>query len=112
MNNYKYIKVPVKRNGATQRERFPNTLSPEYVLVDERSKEDLIRFVARYAKNLRYFNLQNEEEGTWEEFFSETPTEAEKKSPHFALMLAFLELFKLVPDQPQYLYQKTSRFLL
>ena len=95
MNNYKNIKVPVKRNGATQRDRFPNTLQPDYILVDERSKEDLVRFIARYAKNLRYFNLQNQEEGTWEAFFNENPTIAEKQSPHFALMLAFLELFKL-----------------
>ena len=94
MNNYKNINVPVKRNGTTQRERFPDALQPGYILVDERSKEDLVRFIARYAKNLRYFNPDNEEDGTWEAFFNENPTEEEKQSPHFALMLAFLELFK------------------
>ncbi|MEM9685722.1 MAG: baseplate J/gp47 family protein [Bacteroidota bacterium] len=98
MNKYNNINVAVKRNGTTQRERLSDTLLPEYILVDERSREDLMHFIAEYAKNLRYFNLQNEEEGTWETFFSENPTEEEKQSPHIALLLTFLELFKLSQD--------------
>ncbi|NOQ74240.1 MAG: hypothetical protein GQ574_19685 [Crocinitomix sp.] len=98
MNNYRNIAVPVKRNGTSQHERLPNTLLPDYVLVDERSSEDLMRFVSEMAKNLKYFNLENQEDGTWADFFPADQSEIDQDSPQYALIRAFLELFKLSQD--------------
>ena len=108
MNKYRNIKVPVKRNGTSQRERLPETLLPNYVLVDERNMDDLIHFVVESAKNLRYFNLENEEDGTWEDFFSGMKSNEYEYPSHQALLMAFLKLFQ---QSQQHLNTFTKRHL-
>ena len=97
-------------SGTKQSERLPKELSGDYVKIDERSFEDLIRQVAEYAKQLHYYNNNNQIDGDWSNFFSEIydyekqevdMTHLEKLmenasvKPHLALMLAFLKMFQI-----------------
>lgn len=95
-------------SGTKQSERLPRELSGNYVKIDERSFEDLIKQVAEYAKHLHYYNNNNQIDGDWSAFFSEiydyerqevdmahleNMMENASVKPHLALMLAFLKLF-------------------
>ena len=44
-------------------------LNPEHFKVDDRSLEDLILYVQKLSQNLKYYNLQNKEDGDWQDFF-------------------------------------------
>lgn len=63
------IKHPLQRNGKSQAQRVLKELVPSYVSVDERKVEDLLVFAAEMAKKVRYFDEQNKDDGTWEDFF-------------------------------------------
>jgi hypothetical protein len=88
-------KNPLKRDGTSQQQRTLNALLPGYVSVDERSLEDLKQFAIEYAGQLKYFNRNNQHDGDWVGFFDKKISEKHKlNSPHYALFIAFLELFK------------------
>ena len=91
MSNFKNIKVPAERDGTSRKKRLPDTLLPDYVAVDERSKNDLLEFVKAYASKLLYYDVDDQPTGKWDEFFVGEPTD----QPHYALLLSFLELFRL-----------------
>ena len=46
-------------DGTSQSARFWPELKPDYVLVDERSIEDLLAFFRAYARELKYFGNDN-----------------------------------------------------
>ena len=99
-----------ERDGTSQAERRPAALDPGYAAVDERSTEDALAFVQQYARELKYFGEDNEEDGDWSGFlpeeldlaqvaaFMEHPEKftAEEHPllfrPHFVLFLTFLKL--------------------
>lgn len=56
-------------NGATQRSRINEAFAPDFVRIDERSEADLLAFAAAYARLVRFYNLDNEPDGSWERFF-------------------------------------------
>ena len=58
-----------QRDGTSQANRLQTALAPDYVAVDERSIKDLLAFAREYAKELRYYNVDNQpEEDGWSGF--------------------------------------------
>nr|VFK62403.1 MAG: Baseplate J-like protein [Candidatus Kentron sp. UNK]VFK70490.1 MAG: Baseplate J-like protein [Candidatus Kentron sp. UNK] len=100
------------RDGTSQVKRDLKALDPDYVSMDERSLADLLAFGRAYARELIYFNEQNEASGDWSGFLSPTldldevaafmkepdklePEQREKYArPHLALFLVFLRLLR------------------
>lgn len=67
-------KNPLSRGGTSQPERLLSALQPDYAQVDERSLADLVDYALRYAKELKYYNLENEVEGDWSAFIEQDVT--------------------------------------
>ena len=112
-------KTKLDRDGTSRQQRLLSALLPDYVSIDERSMKDLLQFAKKLAKEIRYVNSENEDDGDWqnflasdkdlEEFISNQNQEepgflnyVKNKSgftqPHIALFLAFLKLFKVAQD--------------
>ena len=93
-------KNPLQRDGTNRAQRTLKTLLPGYVAVDERSMEDLKAFAVKYAEEIAFYDTDKNRQGTWKEFFEKEPDTKEKlTSPHYALFLAFLHLFKHAQDE-------------
>ncbi|HEX2059901.1 MAG TPA: hypothetical protein VHK90_04110, partial [Thermoanaerobaculia bacterium] len=57
-------------NGAvSQYDRWLRALDPDYAQVDGRTYAELLDFSIQYAELIRFYNLSNEPEGNWVEFF-------------------------------------------
>lgn len=54
--------------GASQPNRLLNALLPDYVNIDDRKLQDLLAFVANFAKNLRYYDKLNRPMGEFHYF--------------------------------------------
>lgn len=85
-----------KENGSSQQARMLEALSPDYIPVDERSQQDLLDFAQALAERIHYYNESNEQEGTWEDFFSDAIAES---TPQKALFMAFLKLYAYAQEQ-------------
>jgi len=72
------------RDGTSQLDRKTDAIQPDYVPVEERSMEQLIAEAQRLAKELHFFNTNNEVilEETWESFLIDDPV-AYNKEPEF-----------------------------
>lgn len=90
MSNSLYISQRLPQDGTSQKQRMPEALHPDYIRIDERSREDLLAFARALAAEIYYYNTDNQQQGSWEAFFTEEVAESE---PHKALFLTFLELF-------------------
>ena len=104
----------LQQDGTSQADRVQKALDPDYVAVDERSVKDLLVFAQKYAKELRYFNEQNQAAGDWSGFLGDDdtnlldevvaylnnpqPNEALSR-PHLVLFLTFLELLQVARAQ-------------
>lgn len=96
----------LQQDGTSQDDRVQNALDPGYVSVDERSVKDLLVFARKYAKELRYFNEQNEAQGDWSGFLGDYNLDeivaylnnpqpnASFSRPHLVLFLTFLQLLQ------------------
>jgi hypothetical protein len=107
--------LPQSRDGTSQRARRLAALDPAYARIDERTSVDVLGFVQAYAEQLRFFerNAATGEliAGTWADFsqregisiadvaaYVADPTRFTGERarwlgrPHFALLLAFVEL--------------------
>ncbi len=69
------------KDGTSQQDREVKALHPDYVPVEGRSTSDLIIAAQRLAKELRFFNEQNESVATWELFLVEDPSTYHALSP-------------------------------
>ncbi|MDH3974148.1 MAG: baseplate J/gp47 family protein [Deltaproteobacteria bacterium] len=71
MNEVCHKKSPLSRDGTSQLQRFSPMLDPSYVLVDERSLEDLLLFAGKYAGLVRHYSLSVDESSieSWTCFF-------------------------------------------
>jgi hypothetical protein len=106
------IPHPLKREGTTQHERFPEALAPDYVRVDEQNIPQLVQLSHVYAKYIYFFPSDGSATINWQPFFEEIKqlaaapenyrdnrfdfTKLESISqtkPHIALFLTFLRLF-------------------
>ncbi|WP_019498213.1 baseplate J/gp47 family protein [Pseudanabaena sp. PCC 6802] len=108
--------------GQSQSDRLPKELGTHFADIDERTTADLLRFTKALAEFVNYYRHSSDAPiGDWRNFFpkeSEIDAIAEllknentntaSTSPHLALFLAFLELYK----QPQSIInQITARHL-
>lgn len=103
-------KNPLLRDGTSQQQRLLKALLPNYVSVDERSMDDLIRFAREYAKEINYYNPDNEPDGNWQSFFMKEVSSDERTDPHYALFIAFLELFRIAQDDMNTITQRHLDF--
>lgn len=55
--------------GVAQHNRAPKALDPDFVKLDDRSIAELLAYSAELSKYIKYYNLDNKAEGTWEPFF-------------------------------------------
>lgn len=84
---------PLVRDGQSQSARNLPALSPDYIKVDERDRDDLISFARQYSKLIQYYDEQNQPSGNWGDFFKK---DTQPEEPHYALYLAFTQLFGLL----------------
>src|SRR5690606_183042 len=56
-------------DGVNQLQRAIPAQNPDWVRVDERKKSDIIRFLRSLSEQIRFFNLNNQEQGNWYPFF-------------------------------------------
>ena len=107
MSNSLHISKYQLRDGASQRLRMPKALQPGYITVDERSREDLISFARTLAAEIRYYNAENQPESNWDIFFTDDIPDS---TPHKALFLCFLELFKYAQEHMNTLTERHLDF--
>ena len=103
----------LKRSGTSRQERLLKALLPDYVAVDERKIEDLKSFVREYAKQIQYYDYNQDPDDpnprpNWESFFDKKIDPERFTEPHYALFQAFLQLFKIARDD---LNQSTRKHL-
>ena len=67
------LKEKTFRDGASQKDRDIAELDVNYVSIEERSVEDLLRFVLEFAAQLKFYNHNNHPEGNWKLFFGGDP---------------------------------------
>lgn len=109
-------KNPLQRDGLSQFQRRLAALQPDYISVDERTMEDLLRFAADYAEKAKplFFNLDGtndfESWKIWKRLMDSgeqlqnpvdlaaTLANRSDIEPHFALFLCFLQLFALLQN--------------
>jgi hypothetical protein len=97
--NCSTTKHPLLRDGTSQIGRLLNALLPSYVSVDERSFDDLLAFAKRYAEEIYYYDQTNTKNSHWVEFFNHQLDETGSTTqPHYALFVAFLDLFRVAQD--------------
>ncbi len=103
--------------GTTQNDRFLEALNPDSVLIQDFSTQDWMKFAWHFAKQVNYFNPNNELDGNWQNFFTkEEEIEAVLKdaennanlTPHLTLFVCFL---KLLEYNSTHINKITSRHL-
>ncbi len=104
---------PLQRSGQTQSQRLLPALDPAFFKPDDRSAEEILAFAVEYAKELIYYDHNDEKAGDWQAFLSqvnqqsiETLEQMPNKEPHFVLFLCFLKLFGHAQRQMNKLTQK------
>src|SRR4051794_36821920 len=101
----------LQRDGTGQAQRQIPELNPDSIPIEERSLKDWISFAQQYAKELNFFDENNQPNSTWEAFLSEidirdllsyinnpdtfsddTEVAVKLSRPHFVLFISFLQL--------------------
>lgn len=105
-------KNPLLRDGTSQQQRLLKALLPSYVSVDERSMQDLITFAANYGKEINFFDQDNTVNGDWQSFFINMKIDeaGQQTQPHYALFVAFLEIFRYAQDDINTITQRHLDF--
>ncbi|MBD2700757.1 baseplate J/gp47 family protein [Spirosoma sp. BT702] len=114
----------LRNDGTNQLERMMPTLEPTYAKVDERTPADFLKYAYQFAKEIRYYNNQNQPEGDWTPFFDyflqdaatgdmrslpQITRELDSRSdlpPHLVLFLTFLKLYTHAQQDLNNLTQK------
>ena len=117
------LKDKTFRDGTSQKDRNIAALDSNYVSIEERSVEDLLKFVLKFAEQLKFYNNSNQLEGNWKLFFGGDPipdhahdkeglTDDEKQ--YLIEMAAYLQNPDKYADYPQKLtlYSAPHRVLL
>ncbi|MEX2336454.1 MAG: hypothetical protein WD555_04200, partial [Fulvivirga sp.] len=60
---------PIKRDGTSQRQRYPEVLRPDAVRVDDRKEEDLWLYLYQLSDQFVFYNAENLPDGNWTIFF-------------------------------------------
>jgi hypothetical protein len=98
------------RGGTSQQQRLLNSLLPDYVAVDERKLDDLKSFVKKYAEQIHFYDQNNTVAGDWVSYFEKKADPDQRTEPHYALFLAFLQLFKIAQDDLNQITRKHLEF--
>lgn len=103
---------PLLRDGTSQQQRLLKALLPSYVSVDERSMEDLMSFASKFGEEINYFDATNSISGDWKAFFTNQliDTTNQSTAPHYALFIAFLQIFKIAQDDLNTITQRHLDF--
>lgn len=102
---------PLLRDGTSQQQRLLKALLPSYVSVDERSMDDLIAFAKKYAEEIHFYDQDNLTNGNWVEFFQHAvDAQNQETEPHYALFIAFLDLFRVAQDDLNTITQRHLDF--
>ncbi len=126
----------LSRDGVTQGQRKLKALNPDYIHVDERTLDDLLQFAQALSKEVKFFNTENKEDGSWKRIFSdsvqENPTldknwrekalefienpekfgtDTSFSTPHRALFFTFLLLMDFIKQQTNQLTKRHLDFL-
>ena len=114
MSGHCSIPHPLKREGTYQWQRFPEGLKKDFFKPDDRTTEQLVEQVSRYAATVRYYDTTLNEWGRWETFFEFLFDSSNKKikfanidvllkdagtPPHLGLLLSFLKSFQVTRDE-------------
>jgi hypothetical protein len=111
MSHKTYDTVLAKRDGQTQQQRFPEWLHPAKAPVDDRSRRELLEYIFKIAKEVKYFDHTaggvNVASGNWQQILNYTEVDFDQlyarleelqrtrsMPAHFSLLLTFLELYK------------------
>lgn len=104
-------KNPLLRDGTSQQQRLLKALLPSYVSVDERSMQDLITFASNYGEEIKFYDANNSYTGNWQSFFKDMLIDVEGHTqPHYALFIAFLEIFRVAQDDLNTITQRHLDF--
>lgn len=57
-------------NGTHQASRLLKALNPDYVKLEDRDMAIMLSFIADLSHEIKYYNLEDEEEGNWSEFYT------------------------------------------
>ena len=94
-------KNPLQRDGTSQEQRPLPVLDPANLKLDDRSAEDFVHYAAQLSKLLNFYDLDGKVAGDWSGFFESLKKQSESDwdksvnhSPHEALFLAFLKLYR------------------
>lgn len=100
------------RDGTSQSQRTLKALLPSYVSVDERSLNDLIDFVNEFSAQINFYDINNTVNGDWTSFFENQLIDetTQKTQPHYALFIAFLQLFKYAQEDLNTITQRHLEF--
>ena len=88
--------------GQSQEERSPAELKVDFAQIDERSTRDFLLFLKKLAPHIRYYPTAGEAPvADWRNFSDDQSVQqlldhqsVGNTTPHLALLLAFLELYK------------------
>ncbi|MEF8732824.1 MAG: hypothetical protein V5B40_13260 [Candidatus Accumulibacter meliphilus] len=113
MANDQQATLPQAHDGTSQSGRILRELDPDSVRVDERTTRELLAFVQAYARELKYFGIDDPDQaqGDWGGFvgsidldlaarYADEPEKFAPEAasayarPHFALLLTFLKLLE------------------
>ena len=114
-----FLQSIIKRDGTSQRQRFQAAQDPGFIRIEERELQDLLRIIGQFAKEVAFYDQQNNFNGDWEDFFPsqnqipELVNNLDKKNdltPHLALLVAFLKLLEIVKKDINQLGSKHLKF--
>ncbi|MEM9324160.1 MAG: baseplate J/gp47 family protein [Bacteroidota bacterium] len=101
-----HTRNPIQRDGTSQRQRLPSALIPEYIGIDERSTSDLKQFIQSFAELIRFHHPEKtganewtiDDTTNWTKFFETSLNINGGTEAHYALVQAFLEIFRFAQD--------------
>lgn len=98
MSEQPFKSILLQRDGTSQTGRHLAALDPDYVSVDERSAQDLLAFAREYAKELNYFDEQNQRVGCWGDLLGRGPGENGQPDTHGDLILDLEKVVAFMDD--------------
>ena len=113
-------------NGTHQSTRLLKALDPEYVRLEDRNMAIMLSFIADLSKHIKYYNLENEEDGNWNDFYTSDisivlasiiSTDLEKIEESFNQIISnfyktqnFEERFNSFQELANLIYEISSKF--
>lgn len=106
MSDNNNIKNPLKRDGTSQSDRFPAALDPSTLMIDGKNEKDLVDFTYAFAALVKYYDLDNLEDGDWQVFIEKLKALLDGNKtidpgyldPHLGLLHSFLHLYKILQE--------------